>query len=171
MPAPTRTFDVNLASDLDTRYHEAGQAETAAALLLTHASDDTRDDATSRFDEAREKRRALEDEIAASARTVTVTRLPPQQYARLLAEHAPRDGDEYDRRMGFNTDTFEAPVMGPSVTSVVDVHGTETGETWETIGPALGFASWQEVVVGTIGLNNARDAVPFSLADWRSRQG
>lgn len=171
MPAaPHRTFTISLAPELADQYHDAGHAETAAALLVTHATDDAREAATARFDEAREKRRALEDEIAAATRTITVTRMPPQKYARLLADHPPRQGDEYDARMGFNTDTFEQPLMAPSVTDVRDVHGASTGEAWADIVDHLGFSSYQEIVVGTIGLNNARDAVPFSLDDWRTRQ-
>lgn len=166
MSAPTKTFTVSLKPELTAELDRVGQEETAAAVLANHTKGETHTAALDRHTTLRDQRRALEDDIAGAARIITVTRLTAKLYARLVVEHPPRTGDPYDARMGFNTDTFDGPLMDASITTVTDATGAPTPLVWADLSDTVSFASYQEIVTGTIGLNTSRDAVPFSLDDW-----
>lgn len=171
MTAPTMTFTVSLAPDLETEYRKA-QADEAAAALIANRSDDEkmRTDAAALLDRHRATREALEDRIAESIREITVTRLAPKAYARLVVEHPPRPGDHYDARMGFNTDTFDSALMDACITSVVDARGDDTDLDWDEAAAAMAFGQYQHIITTVIGMHTSRDAIPFSLDDWRARQ-
>lgn len=171
MPAPTHTFTVSLTPDLDAAYERAQADEAAAALIANRTDDDTmRANAETLREKHRATRVALEDQIAAGVRHITVTRLAPRQYGRLIVEHPPRPGDKYDERLGFNTDTFDTALMAATITSVTDVHGDPVDFDWDTDSEAMSFVQYQQIVTTVIGMHNSRDAVPFSLDDWLTRQ-
>lgn len=164
MTAPTRTFQISLAPDLHADYETARRDESAHALIANRSDDKgTADAARTMHERAKARRTDLEKQIAAAARTITVTRLAPKTWGRLVAEHPPRTGDAYDARLGFNTDSFDGALMGAAITSVTDQHGEPTTDTWDELVAGMSAGSFDEIVSATIALHTARDAVPFSL--------
>lgn len=172
MTALSRTFQIHCAPDAVEAYEKAQADEAAAALIANRATDDTtRESAHALHEKHRAAREALEDDIAAGVRVITVTRLAPPVYGRLVVQHPPRPGDEFDARMGFNTDTFDAALMAAAITRVEDAHGTEVDDfDWPTAAAVMSFGQYQQIVTTVIGMHTSRDAVPFSLDAWRARQ-
>lgn len=165
-----RTHTITLAADAAAQYAELSQQVDAVSLIANRTEDGLmREQATAHLAELTEQLHALQDEIAAGARTVTLTRLPPRQYARLMVEHPARPGDQYDERMGYNTDTVTGPLMDACITSVVDADGAPVEFSWEDVQDDLSPADFHLLVNSVISMHEARDAVPFSLDEWRTR--
>lgn len=171
MAAPTRTFPISLAPDLQEKWEQINADTAAAALIAGRSTDEqTKKAAQDRHDALLEQRQELEDQIAAAYREITVTRLDPKTWARLTVEHPPRPGDPYDERMGVNTDTFDQALMPAAITTVVDARGDTVDLDWAEAAGQMSAATFQHIISTTIRLHTERDAVPFSLDDWRARQ-
>lgn len=138
--------------------------DIAARALIANRADDAalRDAARAEMDALTEQRDALKPTVDAAARRLTITRLSPKKWARLTLEHPPRPGDPYDERMGFNTDTFDGPLMAACITEAVDGTGKPAPFDWDTAAEEMAFADYQSIITATIGLHQERDAVPFS---------
>lgn len=162
--AATRTFTVTTDPTLDDKWVDLETQIGATALIANRADGDVAEKARDRLTELKGRQGQLRGEIMTAARVITVTRLAPKAYARLLAEHPPRKDDPFDSQTGFNTDTFDRPLMDAAITTVTDGHGTPVEDfQWSDVADFMSFTQYQEVLMGTLALNLARDAVPFSL--------
>lgn len=157
---------------LSERWHQLDADEKVHALISNRSTDETiKTNAQARLNEIREQRETLEAEIAAAARIVTVDRVGPRTWGRIVSENPARPGDPYDARMGFNTDTFDRALMPAAVASVTDGHGTPQEWEWDTLVDAMTPGQYEQVMSDVLRMHMEREAVPFSLTDYRSRHG
>lgn len=165
-----REYELTTTPDLSEEWSKAAADEKAYTLVANRAKDDKiRADAKERLDELRETREALEEQIVAAARVITVERVDPKTWGRVVAENPPRADDPYDARLGVNTDTFDRAIMPHAITSVTDGTGAEVDWGWESLVAAMSPGKYEEIIGDVLRLHMEREAVPFSLADWTSR--
>lgn len=172
MPKTTATHTITTNPALSTEWERLREKIAGVSLIFNRTDNDTmRDRASAHLDELKQQQADLEARIAEAARILTLENLPPRDYAALIASHPPRPDDPFDRQMGFNTDTFDRPLIDGSITTVTDGTGVPiTGFTWAEVADDIPFGQFQEIVTSALALNMNASAVPFSLADWASRQ-
>lgn len=164
-------YELTTDPDLAPRWAKLAADEQAHTLIGNRATDAAiKTHARETAAELRAEREQLEDEIATAARVITVERLDPKVWGRLVAEHPIRPGDPYDARMGFNTDTFDSALMPAAITSVTDGAGHPVEWGWDALVEAMSPGQFEQIMGETLRLHTEREAVPFSLADYRSRR-
>ncbi|MGQ4574893.1 hypothetical protein ACUH93_00555 [Dermabacteraceae bacterium P7006] len=163
-----QTYTVLTDPALTEKYSELESQIAAYALIGNRGDDKETTDAADKMRESLEKElETLKPGIAAATRVLTVTRLSPKKYARLLVSHPPRPNDELDGRYGFNTDTFDTALMEAAVTEVADGAGEPvTDWSWPVLAESMSFGDWTTIISGVMRLHDSGDEVPFSLSDW-----
>ena len=166
----TRTYEILTQPDLAIEYQQLVADQRAQMLIASRSTDvGIRDRAQERVDELTAEKENLEERIVAAARTITVGRVAPKVWARIVAENPPRPDDPYDARMAFNTDTFDRALMPHAIETVVDGHGEPADWDWPSLTEAMSPGQYELIIGETLRMHMERDAVPFSLADWRDR--
>lgn len=161
-----KSFTVTSDPELSEEWGRLHALETTTRLLARRGEGTVKASAESQLADVEAQKQDLEPKIVAAARVITVERIHPKEYLRLLLAHPPREGDEYDARMGFNTDTFDAELMDRSITRVVDGNDQPVDWDWSTLVEQMSMPQYQELITTVMGMYDSRDAVPFSLADW-----
>ena len=165
------TYEITTRPELAEEWRQAQAQEQAHALIANRStSEQIRADAKEKLGELTARREQLEHEIVDAARVVTVERIDPKLWGRIVSENPPRPDDAYDARMGVNTDTFDRAIMPHAITSVTDGHGEAVEWDWATLAGQMTPGKYEEIIGGVLRLHMEREAVPFSLADWTSRR-
>lgn len=73
-----------------------------------------------RLAEIRAGMAALDDVIETGRITLTVTALSNTKYRNLLKDHPPREGDEFDQKVGYNEETFILPFLTEATVAARD---------------------------------------------------
>lgn len=163
-------YELTTAPDLTPEWRQVQAQEQAHTLIANRStSARIRFDAKVKLGDLKARRVQLEQQIVDAARVITVERVAPKVWGRVVSEHPPRPGDPYDARMGVNTDTFDRAIMPHAVTSVTDGHGAEVEWDWDTLAGHMSPGKYEEIIGDVLRLHLEREAVPFSLADWTSR--
>lgn len=102
------------------------EKERRLALERERAAAEKKGSVTRKINACRADMDALEDVIAEGVVTVTVQALPWAAYRRLLKEHPPRPGDEYDSELGYNEETFLRALLTVATVDAVD----HAGDPW-----------------------------------------
>lgn len=158
--------------DLSARWEKVRADEQTYARIGNRAKDEKiRADADAKHQALVQERKDLEEQIAAAARIITVDRVAPKTWGRLVAEHPPRPGDAYDQQLGVNTDTFDAALMPLAITRVTDGNGDEVEWDWPALAEGMSPALFDHIITETIRVHMARDAVPFTLPASSRTQG
>lgn len=164
-------YVVTTDPDLSGQWESLAAEERANTLIGNRSTDETiAERAKAKAESLKKERAELEDRIAAAARIITTQRVEPKVWGRVVAECPPRPDDPYDARMGVNTDTFDRAIMPHAITSVTDGLGEPVDWDWDGLATAMAPGQYQEIIADVIRLHMERDAVPFSLADYRSRR-
>ena len=165
------TYEITTRPELAEEWRQAQAQEQAHALIANRStSEQIRSDAKEKLGELTARREQLEHEIVDAARIVTVERIAPKLWGRIVSENPPRPDDAYDARMGVNTDTFDRAIMPHAITSVTDGHGEPVEWDWATLAGQMTPGKYEEIIGGVLRLHMEREAVPFRLADWTSRR-
>lgn len=164
------TYELTTKPGLSTEWQQVKAQEQAHTLIANRStSAKIRFESKVKLGDLRARRVQLEQDIVAAARIITVERVQPKVWGRVVSEHPPRPGDPYDARMGVNTDTFDRAIMPYAITSVTDGHGVEVEWDWDTLAGQMSPGKYEEIIGGVLRMHMEREAVPFSLADWASR--
>ena len=118
--------------------------------------------------EAREFAEQIEDlrqEMTDSTVVLRLRALPHRDYAKLEAAHKPRDGEDGDKRTGFNLETFPAALIRASI---IDPDLDE--DTFEGLAAVLTFQQWDNLFTEAYMLNRREVAIPFSASASRILQ-
>lgn len=164
-------YEITTAPELSEQWtHLDGQAK--ALTLVANRSTDASiaENARTRAEQAATERDELAEQIAAAARIITVDRIDPKAWGRIVAENPPRRDVPWDAQMGFNTDTFDRALMPAAITSVTNGLLEPVEWDWDGLVDVMSPGKYQEIIGDTLRAHMERDAVPFSLADWRSRR-
>lgn len=160
---PTLTFNVTLDADITQEWARLDADVKAAAYAANRLDGDAADAARTQLDAARERLAAIDEEAHAAARILTVKRLSPKRWGRLTAEHPPRPDDMYDKRMGFNADTFDTALMEAAGTLTTADGAPVDSWSWESLVEEMPPGQYEQIIVSTVRLHMERDALPFSL--------
>lgn len=122
-----RTTTVQVTLDAKNEEHAelldlAGE-ERRLALAAARAPKGAPDDP--RLAEIRTGISALEADIETGKITLTVTALSNSAYRNLLKNHAPREGDSFDERVGYNEETFMLPFLTEATVAARDHDGKD----------------------------------------------
>lgn len=163
----TQTFEIITDEPLLEEWEDLERRIAGTAMIYNRVEDeDVKATASKQLDGLKAEQEKLRPLVKAAARVITVEQLPAKAYARLVASHAPRPDDPFDQQMGFNTDTFDVPLMEHAIVCVTDGDGEPVeGFDWAEAADQIPFAQYQTIITGTLQLNFREDTVPFSLAD------
>lgn len=172
MPQPQHEFTTTIDGSLEVEWQQLEQKIAGYSLIFNRSDDENlAKEAGAMLDELRQQQNELKDKIKTAARVITVERLAPKKFARLMAAHPPREGDPFDKETGFNTDTFDRALMDAAITKVVDGHGNPVeGFQWADVVDEISFGQFQTIIKLALSLNTSQTAVPFSLAESENRQ-
>lgn len=167
MPQPKHEFTTTIDGSLEVEWQQLEQKIAGYSLIFNRSDDENlAEEAGAMLDELRKQETALKDKIKTAARVITVERLAPKDFGRLMAQHPPREGDPFDKETGFNTDTFDRALMDAAITKVVDGHGEPVeGFKWADVADEISFGQFQTIIKLALSLNTSQTAVPFSLAE------
>ena len=167
-----QTHEVLLDTDLAAEWQDLTQKRAAMQLVARRGTDETmRADAEKNAATLGEDIAVIEEMIAEATRVLVVERMHPKTWGRLVAEHPPRPDVPADARVGLNTDTFDGPMMGAAITSVTDGTGTPVDDwDWDAMAEAMSPGAYAQIINSTLAMHLDRGAVPFSLAEWRTRR-
>lgn len=157
-------YTLTTAPDLSERWSKVHADEQTHDRIGNRATDEAiRAAADAKAAELATEREQLEKDIAVAARIITVERVAPKVWGRVVAENPPRPGDPYDARLGVNTDTFDGALMPLAITTVTDGNGEDVEWDWPTLAGAMSPGLYEQIISDVIRLHMERDAVPFSL--------
>lgn len=167
MPQPKHEFTTTIDGSLEVEWQQLEQKIAGYSIIFNRSDDeDLAKEAGAMLDDLREQQNALKDRIKTAARVITVERLAPKDFGRLMAQHPPREGDPFDKETGFNTDTFDRALMDAAITKVVDGHGNPVEDFhWADVADEISFGQFQTIIKLALSLNTSQTAVPFSLAE------
>lgn len=164
-------YELTTKPELSEQWRQVQAQEQAHTLIANRStSARIRFDAKVKLGDLKARRAQLEQDIVDAARVITVERVAPKVWGRVVSEHPPRPGDPYDARLGVNTDTFDAAIMPHAVASVTDGHGEAVEWDWPTLAGQMSPGKYEEIIGDVLRLHMEREAVPFSLADWNGRR-
>lgn len=165
-----RVYEITTAPDLSEQWSKLSSDEKVHTLIANRAADEKiAADARARAEKLAAERETVEDQIAAAVRVITIRRVDPKVWGRIVAENPARPGDPYDARMGVNTDTFDRAIMPEAITTVTDGTGEPVEWDWDTLANTMSPGQYEQIIGDVLRTHMERDAVPFSLADYRSR--
>lgn len=153
---PARTVELCLRGDL-----VAALEQTTRDLALADEHGDKPAAAA-----LTEQAASLRRDMAAAVITVRFDAIPRREWLGLLAEHPPRDGNDLDRRLGFNTDTlYEAIVRRAWAEPVIDPADLDL------LLDRLNDGQFNELADAAFSVNTRGAVVPFGWRDYRSTLG
>lgn len=157
-------YTLTTAPDLSERWSKVHADEQTHDRIGNRAPDPKiRAAADEKAAELATEREQLEKDIAVAARIITIERVAPKVWGRVVAENPPRPGDPYDARLGVNTDTFDAALMPHAIATVTDGNGDPVDWAWDELAAAMTPGLYEQIISDVIRLHMERDAVPFSL--------
>lgn len=164
------TYEITTRPELAEEWRQAQAQEQAHTLIANRSSSaQIRFNARVKLGDLKAHRERLEQEIVDAARVITVQRIDPKLWGRIVSENPPRPDDAYDARMGVNTDTFDRAIMPHAIMSVTDGHGEAVEWDWATLAGQMTPGQYEQIIGDVLRTHMEREAVPFSLADWTSR--
>lgn len=83
--------------------------------------------------------------IATGAVRITLSGLPRGAYRALISAHPPRDGDDLDQRLGYNSDTFGDALIEASILGCHDLNGQPVPNQWGEWADEMTNGQWEEV--------------------------
>lgn len=112
--------------------------------------------------------KGLEAQMSASILVFRVTGLPRRKWQELGVEHGPRDGNERDKVLGVNTDTFFDAVAQQSILAVTEetkdgkIVDFDPAVEWIPLADDMTSGQYNEFVEKFLELNRGATSVPFS---------
>lgn len=164
-------YTITTDPDISDRWAQLNADQKAHNLIANRATDETiAERARDNADRLTVELADLEADVAAAARIITVERVSPKVWGRIVAENRPRPDDPYDARMGFNSDTFDTAVMPHAIVSVTDGNLEPVEWDWDGLVATMSPGTYEQIIGDVLRANMNREAVPFSLADYQSRR-
>lgn len=79
-------------------------------------------------------------------------------FRRLLTEHPPVEGDELDKQLGYNSDTFGDALIKACIVRTENLDGETVPNEWDAWADDMSDGQWEEVFNACLALN--RDGNP-----------
>lgn len=82
-------------------------------------------------------------------------------FRRLLTEHPPRDGDELDASLGYNSDTFGDALIRACIVRTENLAGETVENEWDKWADDMTDGQWEEVFTACLKLNKDGNPTVF----------
>lgn len=92
--------------------------------------------------------------IASGVVRVVIKGLTRGEFRRLLTEHAPRDGDDLDARLGYNVDTFGDALVRACIVETTDLDGQPVPNEWDVWADDMTNGQFEEFFTACLKLTN-----------------
>ncbi|HJY33547.1 MAG TPA: hypothetical protein VJ260_01780 [Vicinamibacterales bacterium] len=92
--------------------------------------------------------------IASGVVRIVIKGLTRGEFRRLLTEHPPRDGDDLDAQLGYNSDTFGDALVTASIVRTENLDGEPVENEWATWADDMTNGQWEEVFTACLKLTN-----------------
>lgn len=110
------------------------------------------------------------EQMRAESATFTLRGMPRKDWAKLIAENPPREGNQADKDYGANAEAIMAAAIPACIVSV-----KKDGETvefdpatdWDALAEEMTDAQYDAFVIKTQSVNRGRQEVPFSQAAYK----
>ncbi|WP_405475629.1 hypothetical protein [Paenarthrobacter ilicis] len=114
----------------------------------------------------------VEDEMRASTVEFVLRGLKRSEWQDLVAEHAPREGNDLDKSYGFNVESLMVAAIPACVVSVVNQAGEvlpfDPAKEWDALADEMTNSQYEDFVLAVLRVNQGRNDVPFSLSAYRT---
>ena len=92
--------------------------------------------------------------IASGVVRVVIKGLSRGEFRRLLTGHPPRDGDDLDARLGYNSDTFGDSLIRACIVRTESLDGEPAPNDWPTWADDMTNGQWEEFFRACLDLTN-----------------
>lgn len=120
------------------------------------------------------KVRSLEEQMLAETVHFRMRALPRSEWAKFVAKHPPREGDETDRAQGINREAFFEDVIPASIVAVTrgdDPEEFDPEADWTALADEMTDRQYSDFANAVFVLNRGEVSVPFSRAASRLNRG
>ena len=107
-------------------------------------------------DAARGARKA---QIASGVVRIVIKGLTRGEFRRLVTAHPPREGDDLDKRLGYNVDTFGDALVNACIVRTEDLDGEPVPNEWDKWADEMTNGQWDEVFTACMKLTNDGEPV------------
>jgi hypothetical protein len=97
--------------------------------------------------------------IASGVVRVIIKGLTRGEFRRLLTAHPPRDGDDLDQRLGYNSDTFGDALVTACIVRTENLDGDPVDNEWATWADDMTNGQWEEFFTACLKLTNDGEPV------------
>jgi hypothetical protein len=97
--------------------------------------------------------------IASGVVRVVIKGLTRGEFRRLLTAHPPRDGDDLDARLGYNSDTFGDALITASIVKTENLDGEPVPNEWARWADEMTNGQWEEFFTACLKLTNDGEPV------------
>ena len=165
---PETTYDLCLDGELFAEFQEAeNELKEARKMALA----DSR--LNSPVKEIAKRIVALQEQMKAETVTFTLRGLPRKDWARMVAENPPREGNAVDKGYGANMDALMVEAIPACIVEVKkdgEVIDFDPTKDWDALAEEMTDAQYDDFAVKTVSVNRGRQEVPFSQAAYKLTQ-
>ncbi|MGN6035527.1 hypothetical protein ACP6NG_09100 [Brevibacterium casei] len=161
------TAVVDLVTNLDLLAdHQVAREELDRLNKLTPASERLNNPYSKEIRAQAKKVADLEKKMDDSTVCVKLRALKKAKWAEVVANHPPREDNDVDAALGFNTDTIADEAMPLSIVSAWEKDSGNkidfTGDDWATESEEFTDAQFAEFAQTLLNLNRGSTTIPFS---------
>ena len=146
--------------------HQAANDELAHLNRTQSAADRMNNPYSKEIRAAAKKVQDIEKQMEESTVCIKLQALKRAEYAEITAKHPPREDNDVDAALGFNTDTFGEEVIPRSIVAAWWKTSKEkidfTGDDWEAESAEITDAQYADFSTAVLNLNQRATSVPFS---------
>ena len=109
--------------------------------------------------EVRERLEEAKAQIASGVVRIVIKGLTRGEFRRLVTAHPPREGDDLDKRLGYNADTFGDALVKACIVRTENLDGEEVPNEWDKWADEMTNGQWDEVFTACMKITNDGEPV------------
>jgi hypothetical protein len=116
-------------------------------------------DLASELVQVRAQLEAQKEIIASGVVRIVIKGLTRGEFRRLVTAHPPREGDDLDKRLGYNVDTFGDALVKACIVKTENLDGEPVPNDWDTWADEMTNGQWDEVFTACMKITNDGEPV------------
>jgi hypothetical protein len=117
------------------------------------------DEIESALDEVRVRLEEAKTTIASGVVRIVIKGLTRGEFRRLVTAHPPREGDDLDKRLGYNADTFGDALIKACIVRTENLDGEPVPNDWDKWADEMTNGQWDEVFTACMKITNDGEPV------------
>jgi hypothetical protein len=97
--------------------------------------------------------------IASGVVRIVIKGLTRGEFRRLVTAHPPREGDDLDKRLGYNADTFGDALVKACIVRTENLDGEPVPNEWDKWADEMTNGQWDEVFTACMKITNDGEPV------------